>query len=693
MTSTPIASFASAQRRWPLITRGGWLWVGLLSALFIGLHRTYLERLFRIVTKSEGDNALQLLLSAVTSRWDPDWSHALVVPFISLFFIYQAHNRQRLANASARVCWWGLPLVFAGLFSYTWWIYPGRNDMFQGYSMIVSLFGLTLFVLGPQVTKVLAFPVLYLVFAVKISDKLWEAIAWKLQQVAAQSATVALKSFGAVMGFDATNRGSTIDLRFMRGGTWITESLNVAEACSGLRMLMAFVALGVAWAFLRERSHWQRAAIVLMTVPIAVAVNVGRVTAVGLLYLYNPQMAQGDFHVFVGLLMLIPAAGLFWLLGWIMDHIVIREEEKRPLAMPAVQTDPQQAPPPAVSGWKILRATGLGVVLTVLLGSAYGGLLAFFQPDLIFEGLSHLTVIVLMAVTLAAMAALCLSLPRLLRHPAGPAARRALALSFVAGILLTAMLGQNGVIAATKTVLIKKAVPLRHPLYMIPNQLGTWTKIYEDPPMTREMLEALGTDQYVSRIYEDSTVAENAPGRAVRIHVAYYTGTPDTVPHVADRCFTAAGLDGLDSGSVTLALSGADYRPDPLHDGVVHPSRLERFDQRMVRVPSKQILAKTFTFVDPKNPGRIENVVYFFAANGKFLHSPEAVRLQGFDPRDEYSYYCKVEVQALGVPDAQQAAERSASLLSAAVPEIMACLPDWIDVTEGRWPADESPTH
>ena len=86
--------------------------------------------------------------------------------------------------------------------------------------------------------------------------------------------------------------------------------------------------MGVALAFLWDRAWWQRLVMISMAIPIALAVNIGRVTALGLIYLVDKRYAQGDFHIFVGMLMLIPAAGLFLLLGWVLDQIIVRDEHE-----------------------------------------------------------------------------------------------------------------------------------------------------------------------------------------------------------------------------------------------------------------------------------------------------------------------------------------------------------------------------
>ena len=74
---------------------------------------------------------------------------------------------------------------------------------------------------------------------------------------------------------------------------------------------------------------------------------------------------------------------------------------------------------------------------------------------------------------------------------------------------------------------------------------------------------------------------------------------------------------------------------------------------------------------------QVHSVAYFFVANGKFMWLPDQVRLEGFDPRDRFSYYCKIEIGVLGVEDVNAAARRAEDFLAVMLPEIMSCLPDW----------------
>lgn len=676
MTSTAATNLTTAGEARPLITPRGWVWIGLLTSLFVALHWNFLWRSFQI------------------SLEDNDWSHALLVPVIGVYYLFQ--NRGRLMQLSGRVCWWGLPIMLMGMVSYAFWIYPGRNDMFQGYSMIIGLFGLVLFVLGPKMMTVLWFPIFYLGFGVKVSQKLWEIIALKLQTIASVSSTALLNIIGLGLDLEASVRGNTIDI--WHEGVKMNPPMNVAEACSGLRMLMAFLALGVAMAFLMPRAWWQRVIMVLMTLPIAVAVNVGRVTTLGILHVYAPEYAKGDFHIFVGMLMLIPAAGMFLLLGWVLERMIVPDETQTRERGEVEVFAAAPYEPTESDGTSILKGVLFGGGITLLACLVYVMLIVAERPDLAVEQVggsestmrgvavgSLLAILVLMFVAFRGV------WPRLI--PAGnlvsAGRKRGVAMAMGVGFLVTAMVGQVAILEANEVVMFKKDVPLRKSLELLEHPAGHWNFLHQDPPLGKDILEELGTTMYLNRTYEDSSWTGNPRGRIADVHIAYYTGTVDTVPHVPQQCFKAGGLEQKDGGGTTLELRGDGYTEDPdKAGGYLHPIKDTGFGE-VVRVPGVDIPATFFTFSNPQRNGELVNVAYFFVANGKFLPSPHAVRANGFDLRDKYSYYCKVQV-TVSVQNKDEAMERISSLLSELMPEIMSCLPDWVDVTEGRWPAEGS---
>ena len=662
-SSTSIPPLAEPQGPAPLIRPAGWLWIGLCTALFAWMHWTFLYATYRY-------------------SQDPNWSHVLIVPLISLYYIYL--HKGRLAAAPKRICWWALPAVFLGLYSYLFWIFPGRNDMLRGYSMVFTIFAATLFLLGPSAMRVLWFPIAYLGLAVKISDSIWSRIAEKLQDVASTGASWVLECLAAVMNFNVSRSGNTLTLSFFQDGAWVSEPMNVAEACAGLRMLMAFIALGVALAFLFDRAWWQRLTMILLAVPIAVAVNIGRVAALGVITTIDKEYAHGDFHLFVGMLMLLPAAGLFLLLGWVLDQVIVRDEKDDEDEQDAVRAAAAAPESTAVKSGPALVGNGVawGAAMAATSGVTYAMIINAIAGRPLFEWIGPVASAVVAVVASLGLLALGWRAIRIAPSRSGRAGLT-FAVSLFCGVLAVAAAGSQSVISWQKIVVHKEPVPLRQVLTSLPLEKGDY-RFVQDQNLPPEIVQELGTEDYLSRTYEDLSVPEGQPGRFVRLHVAYYTDVVDTVPHVPDRCFVVGGAEHQGLHSQTLSLDPEIFRPAEDGSGYTAPAVLG--STNLVHLPQREIDTTRFTFGDPSRPEQTQHVSYFFSANGKFLDSPNAVRFQGFGIRDTHSYYCKIEIMILGENDPQKVEQRTTALLDTFLPEIMACLPDWADVVAGRWP-------
>ena len=128
---------------------------------------------------------------------------------------------------------------------------------------------------------------------------------------------------------EATASGVVIDVIYK--GQRLEPPLNVAEACSGMRLLMAFLALGVAMAYLHYRPIWQRVVLLVTTIPIAIFCNIIRVTVTGFIYvLIHPKYTQGIYHNTLGVAMLPLAFGLYGFLAWFMSSLFIEETQAKP---------------------------------------------------------------------------------------------------------------------------------------------------------------------------------------------------------------------------------------------------------------------------------------------------------------------------------------------------------------------------
>ncbi|MGA0173907.1 MAG: exosortase/archaeosortase family protein [Phycisphaerales bacterium] len=249
-----------------------------------------------------------------------DWGHTLVIPGIAASFVWM--RRRELLSEPFRPAWTGLPILMAGVALYILCTFGpsafALHHNARGLSFGVSLFGLVLLLFGWRAMRWLWFPIAYLVvFGQTVTDRILNVVTFKLQDISARGADVVLN----LIGIDTDRAGNTLTV--WRDG--VPHPLNVAEACSGMRMLLAFLALGVAIAYTGLKRPWQRAALVLLGVPVAVAVNVLRVTTLGVLSLFDVEMAAGEFHHLVGLVWLLPALFIFLGILWVLRRIVIED--------------------------------------------------------------------------------------------------------------------------------------------------------------------------------------------------------------------------------------------------------------------------------------------------------------------------------------------------------------------------------
>jgi exosortase len=183
--------------------------------------------------------------------------------------------------------------------------------MFQGFSLILSLAGLVLLVVGPALFPVFVFPLAYLGFAVTISEMIMLRVTWGLKLAASQGAWALLN----IVGIDTDLKGNNLEV-YHNG---VMTPLNVADACSGMRMVVAFIALAAAVGFLSCRRWWQRIAVILLSIPVAVAMNVARVAVLGGATLFNTNLASGGAHTLIGTLLLVPAFFIFMGCVWLLQ--------------------------------------------------------------------------------------------------------------------------------------------------------------------------------------------------------------------------------------------------------------------------------------------------------------------------------------------------------------------------------------
>jgi len=275
---------------------------------------------------------------------DPSWSHGVLIPLFSLYFVHQRRREilslepvrdplwerlsgrrpQRLLSNQTRANYLGLLLLLLILAFHVFNVVsPAGYAYLRPISMIATAAAVVLFLGGWRLVRCTWLPIAFFVFAIPLPRRYYLGLTMPMRQLSAAIATTLLN---LIPDLEVTASGVVIEVVYQ--GRRLDPALDVAEACSGMRLLMAFLALGVAMAYLHERPLWQRLVLLASTAPIAIFCNIVRVTVTGFLYvLVGQEYTQGIYHDMLGLAMLPLAFGLYGLLAWFMATLFIEEDE------------------------------------------------------------------------------------------------------------------------------------------------------------------------------------------------------------------------------------------------------------------------------------------------------------------------------------------------------------------------------
>jgi exosortase len=230
---------------------------------------------------------------------DPNYSHGFLVPCVSGFLIWQRRREfAALPRSSSIWGWIGLFVSSALLVIGT----AGAEVFTQRISLILLLASLALCLGGPAWFRKLAFPLGFLFFAIPLPYIVYYGLTGPMQAFAAKLAVVGLRW----VGVPALAEGNVIHLPEM--------SLEVAEACSGIRSLYAFLALGALFAHTMPIPFGGRLLLFLSTIPLSVFANAVRVWGSGIgAHVVGAQAVEGTVHELFGVVVFVGSIGLFLL--------------------------------------------------------------------------------------------------------------------------------------------------------------------------------------------------------------------------------------------------------------------------------------------------------------------------------------------------------------------------------------------
>ncbi len=229
-------------------------------------------------------------------------------------------------------------------------------------------------------------------------------------------------------------------------------------------------------------------------------------------------------------------------------------------------------------------------------------------------------------------------------------------------VLLVSAVGLDGAARSLQLHFRKQAVPLRKNLSELDADKLWPYKVVDRAKLTSEMREALGTDQYLHWLLEDTSVSNaNQVGRYVTLFVTYYPLGADQVPHVPEECYVGGGYESVGSKTVDLTVPGSGLADDKL-----------TVRQMLFKSPSQLM-------------GQIRPVIYFFSVSGKFKATRTGARLVLSDIRSKYAYLSKVEIAFKGpVPPGKR---KSLELAE----KVLGCvLPVLVNEHWPTWPPSES---
>jgi len=287
----------------------------------------------RIATATVAAGAFVALYHHVVAKLVHDWatddnySHGFLIVPIAAYLAWERREQLRALELRPRNI--GLAVVIASLGVLVAGT-VGAELFLSRISMLGVLAGAVLFTAGSRHLRVLLFPLLFLLLMIPIPSIIFTRIAFPLQLLASQFGTVVMSAAGVPV----LREGNVLVLA--------NTTLEVAEACSGIRSLISLLSLGIVLGYFTDRRSWARVTLALMTIPIAIVTNGLRVAGTGIAArYYGAAAARGFFHTFSGWLVFLAALALLVGLQRLLARFAPEGRAARvPRARPALLAEP-----------------------------------------------------------------------------------------------------------------------------------------------------------------------------------------------------------------------------------------------------------------------------------------------------------------------------------------------------------------
>jgi len=261
---------------------------------------------------------------------DADWQHCMFVPAVVLFLVYYTRNKWRaLPTKSA---WLGLLILLFSLFVY--WLGYRANIRYVGFAaMHLYIVGAVWWVLGWRYFLALFFPLFFLVFAMPLHFlEGMPLVKLRMVMCALSSEILGLLGIENVRIGTGLLSASDPSKNLARGELF---EIGVDNPCSGLRSLFALLMVSAIFGYFSFKSIWKRIALILCSIPLAVAGNIVR-----LLMLVFGTITMGSdiaigkdggvstFHFVAGIVVFLVAVGGMLIVASLLKKIGHESSQK-----------------------------------------------------------------------------------------------------------------------------------------------------------------------------------------------------------------------------------------------------------------------------------------------------------------------------------------------------------------------------
>ncbi|HEX8370087.1 MAG TPA: VPLPA-CTERM-specific exosortase XrtD [Pyrinomonadaceae bacterium] len=287
--------------------------------------------------------ALAFLYATVLAKLARDWwtdenySHGLLVPFVIGFIVWLEFDELKKVSRNPSLIFGGALILLSLLLFLAGTL--GAELFMQRVSLVLMLGGAVVYFFGAKILKFLVVPFVLLLLSIPIPQIIFNKIAFPLQIWASQMAIWGIRIFEV----PSVRKGNVIEL-LPQGATQVV-SLEVVEACSGIRSLMTLVTLALVLAYftrakkpsaesgwlagVKDFDFWRTVILMFAAIPIAILTNAARVTATGVLtFYYGKQAAEGFAHDISGWLVYLVALGLLILVNFVLKKFRRRSTRK-----------------------------------------------------------------------------------------------------------------------------------------------------------------------------------------------------------------------------------------------------------------------------------------------------------------------------------------------------------------------------